>query len=124
MLTFNLKKEWFEKIKSGEKTHEYRLQTKYWIKRLSNLFINHSIMRSFIIATETGSTVEAKNKYLKDKGLICFACGYPEKSDSSKRLIAKIKNIRTNIDGRETDLDINEPVFDIEFKLIKERKND
>ncbi len=24
MLTFNLKKEWFEKIKSGEKTHEYR----------------------------------------------------------------------------------------------------
>ena len=25
MLTFNLKKEWFEKIKSGEKTHEYRV---------------------------------------------------------------------------------------------------
>ena len=25
MLTFNLKKEWFEKIKSGEKTHEYIL---------------------------------------------------------------------------------------------------
>lgn len=24
MLTFNLKKEWFDKIKSGEKTHEYR----------------------------------------------------------------------------------------------------
>ena len=34
MLTFNLKKEWFEKIKSGEKTHEYRLYNSYWEKRL------------------------------------------------------------------------------------------
>lgn len=24
MLTFNLKKKWFDKIKNGEKTHEYR----------------------------------------------------------------------------------------------------
>ncbi|CDE59261.1 uncharacterized protein BN657_01508 [Fusobacterium sp. CAG:439] len=36
MLTFNLKKEWFEKIKSGEKTHEYRLANNYWNKRLYN----------------------------------------------------------------------------------------
>ena len=35
MLTFNLKKEWFDKIKSGEKTHEYRLATDYWRKRIS-----------------------------------------------------------------------------------------
>lgn len=36
MLTFNLKKEWFEKIKSGEKTHEYREMTPYWEKRIYN----------------------------------------------------------------------------------------
>ena len=30
MLTFNLKKEWFEKIKRGEKTHEYREVKEYW----------------------------------------------------------------------------------------------
>ena len=30
MLTFNVKKEWFEKIKSGEKTHEYREYKPYW----------------------------------------------------------------------------------------------
>ena len=71
MLTFNLKKEWFEKIKSGEKTHEYRLQTKYWTKRLSNLFINHNVKRSFIIATETGTTVESKNSFFQ---LLAF-CG-------------------------------------------------
>lgn len=36
MLTFNLKKEWFEKIKSGEKTHEYREVKPYWVNRLAN----------------------------------------------------------------------------------------
>lgn len=34
MLTLNLKKEWFEKIKSGEKTHEYRVMSDYWVKRI------------------------------------------------------------------------------------------
>ena len=36
MLTSNLKKEWFEKIKSGQKTHEYREVKPYWTKRLTN----------------------------------------------------------------------------------------
>lgn len=120
MLTFNLKKEWFEKIKSGEKTHEYREQTKYWIKRISNLFINAEVKRQFLISIEAGFTFESKKKYLKDKGIIIFACGYPKKENKAKRLLAKIKNIRTNIDGNESDLEINEPVFDIEFELIKE----
>lgn len=35
MLTFNLKKQWFDKIKSGEKTHEYREVKPYWTKRLN-----------------------------------------------------------------------------------------
>ena len=34
MLTFNLKKEWFEKIKSGEKTHVYKEVNEYWFRRL------------------------------------------------------------------------------------------
>lgn len=120
MITFNLKKCWFEKIKSGEKTFEYREQTKYWIKKLSNLFINAEVKRQFLISIETGCTFESKHKYLKDKGLIIFACGYPKKEDKTKKLPAKIKNIRTNIDGNESDLEINEPVFEIEFELIKE----
>ncbi len=40
MLTFNLKKEWFEKIKSGEKTHEYREWSFYWAKRISNAIVH------------------------------------------------------------------------------------
>ena len=124
MLVFNLKKEWFEKIKSGEKTHEYREQTKYWIKRISNLFINAEVKRQFLISIETGFTFESKQKNLKDKGIIIFACGYPKKENKAKRLLAKIKNIRTNIDGNESDLEINEPVFEIEFELIEEVQNE
>ena len=33
MLIFPLKKEWYEKIKSGEKTIEYREVKPYWSKR-------------------------------------------------------------------------------------------
>ena len=33
-LTLNLKREYFEQIKSGIKTEEYRLCTPYWSKRL------------------------------------------------------------------------------------------
>ena len=33
MLTFNLKKQWFNKIKSGEKTHEYREVKPCWTGR-------------------------------------------------------------------------------------------
>ena len=36
-MNFNLKKEWFEKIKRGEKTHEYRLFKPYWNVRISKL---------------------------------------------------------------------------------------
>lgn len=39
MFTFNLKKEWYEKFKSGEKNTEYRLCKDYWNKRISNLRI-------------------------------------------------------------------------------------
>lgn len=34
VLILNLKKEYFEQIKSGIKTEEYRLCTHYWTKRL------------------------------------------------------------------------------------------
>lgn len=35
VLTLSVKKEWFDKIVSGEKTEEYREIKPYWIKRLT-----------------------------------------------------------------------------------------
>lgn len=104
MLTFNLKKEWFDKIKSGEKTHEYRIVNEYWGKRLY--------------------TQWAKYKF-KGTGIpCCFACGYPKKDDKQKRLYGYIVGIDQSLDGLDTDLKTSKRVFDIEFELIKEQTNE
>lgn len=130
MLTFNLKKEWFEKIKSGEKTHEYREMTDYWIKRIHPTFVKGI------------SKVENVDKYMCDfeKGIgaikftykentscpfrhndgIVLCCGYPKKDDKDKRLKAKIISVTSNVNGMYTDLKINKPVYDIQFELLEE----
>lgn len=102
MLTFNLKKEWFEKIKSGEKTHEYREVSEYWNKRLFSY------------------RYEYFHTQFPEEFPICFACGYPKKDDKEKRLYAKIKDINV-VWGEYTDLKIQRNVFDIEFELIGDK---
>lgn len=100
MLTFNLKKEWFDKIKSGEKTHEYREVKPYWVKRLD--YIKSTLDRKLI------------------NGHFCwFVCGYAKKSDTDRYMGAIIKSI-TIINGKNTDLVIDKDVYDIEFELIRE----
>lgn len=56
MLTLPIKKEWFDKIKSGEKTTEYREAKPYWHKRFENVFIN--------------SKIQLKNGYQKNSPVI------------------------------------------------------
>ena len=119
MLTFNLKKEWFEKIKSGEKTHEYREVKDYWTSRLmkhlyGDLVDNKSY---FISQVHYGKAHRQKNLE------IVLAEGYPKKEEKEKILHAIIKKIEI-IHGRRTDLKINSPVYDIEFELINEVKNE
>lgn len=92
MLTFNLKKVWFDKIKSGEKTHEYREVKPYWTTRLNN-FVCKNFPASLI--------VEFKKGYSKEKGLY-----------------ARIINI-SKINGKHTDLALDKDVYDIEFELIE-----
>ena len=103
MLIFNLKKEWFEKIKSGEKTHEYREVKPYWTKRLEP--IEHRL-----IIKPNSSTPEYWTDYCY------FVCGYASKDDKDKRLKARIKSISI-INGKNTDLKVDKDVYDIEFEL-------
>jgi len=58
---------WFEEIKSGRKTHEYRMATIYWKKRLMNInHINENFCRiSKGIPKESG----AYDFYYKKYGL-------------------------------------------------------
>ena len=100
MLTFNLKKEWFDKIKSGEKTHEYRECKDYWNKKLLKLMFDATMPNLIPIEIE-------------------FACGYPKKDDSNKRLRAYVKDVNI-VNGKHTDLAIDKDVYDIEFELVKE----
>lgn len=104
MLVFNLKKEWFEKIKSGEKTHEYREVKPYWTKRLYN---------SLFDISERGKIIFNRD----DIPLYCkFINGYANKKE--KILNAEITRIsKTN--GKHTDLAIDKDVYDIEFELIE-----
>ena len=99
MLTFNLKKEWFDKIKSGEKTCEYR-KFDYWYTR---------IYRKYDKAL-------AENKKL----LIRFTLGYSKSGDKNRELFVWVKAIRILSSGINTDLKIPKPVIEISFELVKQ----
>ena len=107
MLIFNLKKEWFEKIKNGEKTHEYREVKPYWTTRISNYF---GYLWSDIDYLKSG---DIRHPILKD---IIFVKGY-----TGEKLYARVVSIKI-VNGKNTDLKIDNDVFDIEFELIKDDK--
>ena len=117
MLTFNLKKEWFDKIKSGEKTHEYRIMSEYWNKRITNLFKKADAVVALNILKRRISDGLIAELYPDFE--FRFACGYPKKNDKEKFLKAKMLSITCNINGIDTDLKIDKPVYDIEFELIE-----
>lgn len=77
---------WFEEIKSGRKTHEYRNYTPYWENRLQKFEFSQ------------GCFVQFQKAYRKN----------PE------RMIFEIKGIQ-RVDGKNTDLHIEGLVFDIEL---------
>lgn len=107
MLTFNLKKEWFDKIVSGEKTHEYREVKDYWTKRITKAIY--------------GVALNYDADYCEcdvQLNYICFMNGMISE-EKQPRIYAKLKSIRI-INGKNTDLAIDKPVYDIEFKVIKE----
>lgn len=94
ILDLPIKRYWFNCIKAGTKTHEYR-NTAIWRSRLGgDLWRRYSVIRF-----RQGQTVKS--------------------TDKNKVLYAKILSV-TQINGKNTDLKINHDVYDIEFELIKE----
>ena len=127
MLTFNLKKEWFDKIKSGEKTHEYREVGVHWDKRVLNAVARYEhdpetarfqkgYMRHCMYPYYTNFSVSTEIP-------CCFKLGYPAKNEKEKILYGKVtrvslcSNRKTNL---QCDLKTENPVYDFEFELIKE----
>jgi hypothetical protein len=67
-IIFNVRKEYFDQIKSGEKKEEYRSLKSYWLKRLAMKY------------NPVSSSMESPEK-------IIIRCGYPKKGDASRELI-------------------------------------
>ena len=98
ILDVTVKKHWFNEIKSGRKTHEYR-DIESWEHKLGR---------------------DKKNKY---HTLRIRAGMLVKSSDTNNVLYGKILSI-TEKYGLETDLKIDSRVYDIEFELIKTGKAD
>lgn len=98
ILDLPIKKEWFDKIRSGEKTHEYRRVCPHWCSNIG---------------------IESNNLYNVDKfrkvKIARLRCGQIVKStNKEKTMLFEIKSISC-IDGIETDLKYKGFVFDIEL---------
>lgn len=112
MLIFPLKKQWYEKIKNGEKTVEYREMKLYWTNRIYNSIEDYHFKNDFKGLTLSGySTIEFENPFY-----CYFQLGYNPKT----RLKARILKIEDENNGMNTDLKIEKPVYAIHFDLVKE----
>lgn len=85
-LVLNLKKEYFDQIKSGEKEFEYRLVGDYWDKRLIEIVGHWQLSR------------------YKSFENIIIRLGYPKKGDTEKEIVrpwcgAEVHEIRHKLFG-------------------------
>ncbi len=108
MLTFNLKNEWFEKIRSGYKRIEYREVKPYWTTRIKN-----ELGEEY---KELAVHDEIVFGILNSKPCI-LRLGY-----TKKYMTAEITKIRI-VNGKDTDLHIDKPVYAIHFAEVEEVKD-
>lgn len=107
MLVFPLKKQWYEKIKSGEKTIEYREVKPYWSIR-----INKEIASPLSPMQKVGEGHIFCGRYKEHPCLLRL--GY-----TKQYMTAFISEIHI-VDGKDTDLAIDEPVYAIHLTDVRE----
>lgn len=103
MLIFPLKKEWYEKIRSGEKKIEYREVKPYWMKRVDFLWDNYGVP---LALGDAVSFFPLRPSILR--------LGY-----TKRHMTADITKIEI-VDGKDTDLHIDKPVYAIHLANVKE----
>jgi|GEM_PF-604776 len=91
---------WFEEIKSGRKTHEYRKATPFWAKRMNGYWHHFGLI-------STGCWDELK----QEKYFVQFQKAYRK---NPERMTFEIKDIKLT-SGTNTDLRIDDLVYDIEL---------
>lgn len=98
-LTLSLKKQWFDKIKAGVKTEEYREIKPFWIKRLLECAEHDldAIWDTFAAFPDTTKLLhkELENlKAFKSFDRLVFTLAYPKAGDTERRLEFKNPKIR------------------------------
>lgn len=110
MLTFNLKKEWYEKFKRGEKTVEYREIKPYWTRRIGNVLEKNAV--------DAEHRAQLHQFFSKHSASVCIPCifrlGY-----TKQYMSAFITRIWT-MDGTNSDLHIDKPVYAMHFVVVHE----
>ena len=107
MLIFPLKKQWYEKIKSGEKTIEYREVKPYWTKRFQRAGCENN---------------KGDIELLLEKKITCLSPVIKAKCKlrlgyTDKYLTATIGKIEV-VNGKDTDLHIDKPVYAIHLANV------
>lgn len=118
MLIFILKNYWYDKIASGEKEIEYREVKPYWSKRLEKILPPDFLYASVKAFADAGHEI-AGIEFGEDIRPLCLL----RRGFTRKRMTAKIKEIRI-VNGANTDLKINAPVYAIHLCDVKRVKND
>ena len=111
MLIFPLKKQWYEKIKSGEKTIEYREVKRYWTTRFGRY-----LQIDMDCYGNCHGYLGVTNPFLgKPQRAVCkLRLGY-----TNTYMTANITEIEI-VDGKDTDLHIDKPVYAIHLTNVKE----
>ena len=111
MLIFTLKKEWYEKIRRGEKTVEYREVKPYWTKRLKNEFRDMERWGiNFFYRNKPGDSLRCHSA----EHICVLRNGYTQ-----NKMVAKIEMVAV-VNGKDTDLAIDAPVYAIHLADVRE----
>lgn len=115
MLTFPVKKEWYEKIKSGEKTIEYREVKPYWTKRI---VLNFFCPMFGLYSPEEVFKKVSSLGFSKQFDACAMPCCALRLGYTRKIMTAYISLLQV-VDGKDTDLHIDKPVYAIHFKDVR-----
>lgn len=99
---------WFEEIKSGRKTHEYRECKWFWINRICDTGYEKKEVYDFVNGNSDYVDYPSINH---DYAGVEFQKAYRK---NPERMLFLIKNIGI-VNGKNTDLKIDKWVFDIEL---------
>lgn len=103
-----LKNHWFNEIKSGRKTHEYREVKPYWVQRIMMNVREQVYMLNWV--NNNGNYDECPC-WLYCCNKVEFRNGYRK---NAEKMLFWVKSINV-VNGIDTDLKIDKPVFDIEL---------